>query len=196
MEKAPPIDRVRQVCEVAIRLFLERGFDNTPMSLIAKEAGLTKAGIYHHFESKQELLHVVHKTLLQERMLPIIREAGAVADPEERLRVFVHKLCTLLTSDFAARILVNETHRLTPDQFQDIRGVWLEELSLVREAIAQLQREGRAKKDLHPTFAAFAGIGMCGWILYWFDSSRPESAPDVARTMASVFLDGILEKRA
>ena len=53
--KSQDIDRVDEVVEVALRLFLERGYDNTPMSLLAKKLGLTKAGIYHHFASKEDL---------------------------------------------------------------------------------------------------------------------------------------------
>ena len=191
-KRADPADRTRQVCEIAIKLFLEHGYDNTPMSLIAKEAGLTKAGIYHHFQSKQDLLHAVHKSLLEERLLPIIRQARGIADPVERLRTFIVNFCLLLTSDFAARILVNEARRLSPEQFQEIGKIWTEELDLVRGAISELQKAGRVRGDINPTFAAFGGIGMCGWILFWFDNRRGESAPELARTFADVFLNGVL----
>lgn len=188
-------DRARQVCDIAIRLFLEHGYDNTPMSLVAKEAGLTKAGIYHYFESKQHLLHVVHKTILAEQMVPMIRELAEISDPEQRLREFVTRLCNLLIRDSAARILINEARRLLPEHFGEISAVWKEELALVRDAIVQLQQAGRVSKDLNPTFAAFGGIGMCSWILYWFDRTRPETAAEVAQTMAKVFLDGLLVRR-
>jgi AcrR family transcriptional regulator len=193
-KRASAEDRWRQVCDIAIKLFLEHGYDNTPMSLIAKEAGLTKAGIYHHFESKQHLLHAVHKHLLEERLLPIVHKSRGIVDPEQRLRSFITDLTLLLTSDFAARILINESRGLSPEQFRDISRVWDEELHLVRDAIAQLQAAGRVRKDLNPTFSAFGAIGMCSWVLYWFDSRRPESAPEVARTFAATFLDGLLQR--
>ncbi len=137
-KRAGAAERSRQVCDIAIKLFLEHGYDNTPMSLIAKEAGLTKAGIYHHFESKQHLLHAVHKQLLEERLRPIILKAREIAKPQERLRTFIMDLCLLLTSDFAARILVSESRGLSPEQFTDIGKVWKEELNLVRDAIVEL----------------------------------------------------------
>ena len=194
-KRAGAAERSRQVCDIAIKLFLEHGYDNTPMSLIAKEAGLTKAGIYHHFESKQHLLHAVHKQLLEERLRPIILKAREIAKPQERLRTFIMDLCLLLTSDFAARILVSESRGLSPEQFTDIGKVWKEELNLVRDAIVELQGAGRVRRDVNPTFAAFGAIGMCSWVLYWFDNKRPESAPEVARTFASTFLDGLLDRR-
>jgi hypothetical protein len=47
---------------------------------------------------------------------------------------------------------------------------------------------------LNPTFAAFAALGMCSWIFYWFDYSRPNDSVEVAATMADVFMGGVLEK--
>src|SRR3972149_247654 len=82
-------DRVQDVCERALKLFLERGFDNTPMSLIARELGLTKAGVYHHFESKEHLLYVIHKNTVERLLLPIIEQAAQGVEPEGRLGPFL-----------------------------------------------------------------------------------------------------------
>lgn len=40
----------------ACRLFSERGFDETSIGSIMREAGLSKAGLYHYFSSKEEIL--------------------------------------------------------------------------------------------------------------------------------------------
>jgi hypothetical protein len=61
----------------------------------------------------------------------------------------------------------------------------------VRDAITELQHQGRCRADVEPTFAAFAGIGMASWIAYWFDPTRPESAEAVAKTMAGIFIAGL-----
>jgi hypothetical protein len=50
--------------EQLTELILERGYDNTPMSVIAKTLGMTKAGIYHHIETKEDLLYAVHRRRL------------------------------------------------------------------------------------------------------------------------------------
>jgi hypothetical protein len=39
--------RVDAIIEAALQLFLERGYDNTPLSAVAERLGLTKAGVYH-----------------------------------------------------------------------------------------------------------------------------------------------------
>lgn len=193
-EASKPLDRAEETVDVALKLFLERGYDNTPMSLIAQELGLTKAGVYHHFESKEDLLYVIHRNNVERLLLPVIEKSEAVADAEARLRTFMVELGSLFARDPSARILISEAKRMAPEHFEEIRDVWRRGFTLVRDAIRELQRQGRCKPNINATFAAFGAIGMCSWINYWFDHSRPESGPEVAATMAELFMNGALAK--
>lgn len=189
-----PGDQAERVAEAALGLFLEHGYDGTPMSLVAKNAGLTKAGIYHYFESKEHLLYVVHKNRVERKLLPMLEKAAAVADPELRLRRFISDYALLLARDPSTGLLISEAKRLAPEHLGNIRGAWRGALDLIRGAIVELQRVGRCDAGLNPTFAAFAAIGMCSWICNWFDCSRPESDAEVARTMEELFLRGLLRR--
>ncbi|WP_181429159.1 TetR/AcrR family transcriptional regulator [Curtobacterium sp. MCSS17_008] len=55
--------RRRQILDVALRLFAERGFTNVSVAEVASEVGITTAGLLHHFGTKNALLIAV----LQER---------------------------------------------------------------------------------------------------------------------------------
>ncbi len=186
------MDQPSKVAEAALALFLEHGYDATPMSMVARHTGLTKAGVYHHFESKEHLLYVVHKNHIERLLLPMIDEATKVPDPEERLRKFLGDYALLLTRDPSLQVLINETKRLSAEHAEEIRDAWRRGLHLVRDAIADLQSQKRCDPNLDPTYAAFAAIGMCSWICNWFDPSRPQSGPEVARTMVTVFLQGLM----
>jgi AcrR family transcriptional regulator len=52
-------DRRQRILAVAERLLARSGWRNTSLALIAKEAGVTPAGLLHHFESKEQLLNAV-----------------------------------------------------------------------------------------------------------------------------------------
>jgi AcrR family transcriptional regulator len=52
-------DRRQRIMAVAERLLARSGWRNTSLALIAKEAGVTPAGLLHHFESKEQLLNAV-----------------------------------------------------------------------------------------------------------------------------------------
>ena len=52
-------DRKQRILDVAQRLLARNGWRNTTLAQIAREAGVTSAGLLHHFESKEQLLHAV-----------------------------------------------------------------------------------------------------------------------------------------
>jgi len=48
--------RNEEVFRTAARLMVEKGYGGTSISDIAKAVGMTKAGLYHHITSKQDIL--------------------------------------------------------------------------------------------------------------------------------------------
>ena len=191
---AQGVDRLAQACDTALTLFLKQGYDNTPMSRVARELGLTKAGVYHYFESKEHLLYLIHRNTMQRMLLPVLEQAEREPDAETRLRTFLSEYARLATRDVSARLLISESKRLSPEHLEEIQKIWRRGFELTRNAIAALQVEGRCRAELNPTFSAFAALGMCSWIFYWFDYSRPDAAAEVAATMTDVFMRGVLNK--
>jgi AcrR family transcriptional regulator len=52
-------DRKQRILAVAQRLLTRNGWRATTLAQIAGDAGVTPAGLLHHFESKEQLLHAV-----------------------------------------------------------------------------------------------------------------------------------------
>jgi AcrR family transcriptional regulator len=52
-------DRRQRILDVAERLLARTGWRNTSLAQIARAAGVTPAGLLHHFESKEQLLNAV-----------------------------------------------------------------------------------------------------------------------------------------
>lgn len=188
--------RAEEIYRVAVTLFLERGYDNTPLSLIATELGLTKAGLYHHFESKEHLLFLAHRDSIEKNLVPIIERAEQEADPEQRLNRYLREFAQLMASDPAIRLLIDEAKRLSPQNFAVIQQVWRRGYGVMRRSIDELQAAGRCDPKLNPAFAAFAAIGMCTWTLYWFDADRDDQREELGDTFARIFLNGVLDAAA
>ena len=51
------------ILDIALDLFTEKGFDKTSLREIADELGFSKAAIYYHFASKDEILMALHMRL-------------------------------------------------------------------------------------------------------------------------------------
>ncbi|HEY1830950.1 MAG TPA: helix-turn-helix domain-containing protein [Acidimicrobiales bacterium] len=52
-----------RILEVAMELFTEKGYDKTSLREIAERLGFTKAALYYHFESKEDILRALHMRL-------------------------------------------------------------------------------------------------------------------------------------
>ena len=48
-------DRRKQIKEVALRLFTDKGYTKTTMDEIVQECGISKGGMYHHYANKEEI---------------------------------------------------------------------------------------------------------------------------------------------
>lgn len=180
----------KQILSKSMEMFLEHGYDNTPMSRLAKELGLSKAGLYHHYPSKESLLFDVIDFMNETNFMPFYKKAKKISDPEERLLYFLRKFCEMNSVSASARIAVHEASRLTPQHQGKIKKSWNMAYDLLKEAISEMQAQGKAKK-INSAFAAFAAIGMCSWIFYWFDYSRKESGQELSDTFVEIFLKGI-----
>lgn len=179
-----------EICEKAIALFCERGYDNTPMSHIAKALNVSKAILYHYFANKEELLFSIIDHQMEKDLSPLIDRAAAIADPEQRLRYFLKAYTKLIAGDSNSRVVLHEAHRLSPEHFKIIRGRHQRVYRLIHDAIAELEAQGRLKAP-EKAFYAFAAIGMCSWTFYWFDPNRGESADHLADTYIDLFFNGI-----
>ena len=185
-------DRLEGIYVKALELFVANGYDQTALSQIAKELGLTKAGLYHYFSSKEDLLFFVHKRHMDRIFIPILEAAQKIPDPEERIVYFIRNYTLkAMTRDASARVLVHETNNLKTENREKITVLWKNGLDLIRRSLSEMEIEGKIGK-INKTFAAFALLGMCSWTFYWFDYERQESSEELADTYAKVFLNGIL----
>ena len=48
-------ERREQIKEIALNLFVSRGYSKTTMDEIIQAVGISKGGMYHHFSNKEEI---------------------------------------------------------------------------------------------------------------------------------------------
>ncbi|WP_208300614.1 TetR/AcrR family transcriptional regulator [Mycobacterium sp. DL592] len=75
---SPQTDTRQRLIDAAIALFIRHSFAGTSLQMIADELGITKAAIYHHFRTREQLLTAV--------LEPIFASITAVVEDAEKLR--------------------------------------------------------------------------------------------------------------
>ena len=76
-------DTRTRLIEAAIGLFTQHSFAGTSLQMIADELGLTKAAIYHHFRTREQLLAAVIEPMLDE-LRTVVKSAETKHTPHAR----------------------------------------------------------------------------------------------------------------
>ena len=69
-------DTKQRILDVALDLFTEQGYDGTSLRQIAEQLGVTKAALYYHFESKEDILMALHMRLHEFGKEALVRIGG------------------------------------------------------------------------------------------------------------------------
>ena len=142
----PPQTRRIEICRTAAQIFRDRGYDATSVSDIARALGITKAGLYHYFESKEALLFEITSYGLDRVRDEVILPARAVRDPEARLRQMVTRHALIATQGRGAIAqIVDEVRALPPPARKRVEERMRAYVDLVRETLVELRSAGRLR---------------------------------------------------
>ena len=111
---APVESRRVEICRTAAQIFRDRGYDATSVSDIARALGMTKAGLYHYFESKEALLFEIMTFGLERVRDEVLVPTGSIADPYERLRQIVTRHARIATNKGGAVSQLGDEIRALP----------------------------------------------------------------------------------
>ena len=178
---SPLLSRRAEICRTAAQIFRERGYDATSVSDIARALGITKAGLYHYFESKEALLFEITAYGLDRVRDDVIVPVRGIRDPEERLRQLVIRHANIATHGRGAVAqLVDEVRALPPGSRKQLEERMRAYFDLVRDTLRELRAAGRLR-DVDPTVAAFGLIGTILWLPRWFRQNGRLSQEAVAQ---------------
>ena len=175
------LDSRQDILRTAARLFQQRGYDATSMNDVAAALKLSKGGLYHHFQSKDEMLfHIMNHALdiTEERVVKAVR---GVQSPEERLRMLIrlHIEVVLSVRDREVTVMLHENHPLPPSLRKQINQRKKDYIHFVEGVIADVQKQKGSKGSVSPRAAALALLGMINWIYQWYKPEGRLQAQDL-----------------
>lgn len=176
-------DTRERIQRIAVHLFAERGYDNTSLREIAEELGVTKAALYYHFKTKEDLVNSLIADMAGE-VDAIISWAEQQSDAPETRRECVRRFHAMLygSDDAFARDLqrfMQTNQQLFQErlkmggQMRD-RFMRLTALLMPPSAPPAARLKGRMAM-----FALFAARGMLG-----SEDTAPEEVSDAALEVA------------
>jgi AcrR family transcriptional regulator len=202
MARETTVDSRQEILRTAARLFQQRGYDATSMNDVAAALKLSKGGLYHHFQSKDEILFEIMNhamEITQERVLNPVR---SIADPEERLRALIrlHIEVVLSPRDREITVMLHENHPLPPALRKRINARKKDYIHFLENLMAEVQnaeaqktaqRSHQAKSKVSPRAAAFALLGMINWIYQWYKPEGNLQAQNLIPQFTDLIFGGI-----
>lgn len=97
-QAAVPIHTRQRLIDAAIALFIRHSFAGTSLQMIADELGITKAAIYHHFRTREQLLTAVLEPII-DRLREIIEAAETRRSVSARAECMLNGYARLAIED-------------------------------------------------------------------------------------------------
>jgi TetR/AcrR family transcriptional regulator, cholesterol catabolism regulator len=199
MAREATVDSRQEILRTAARLFQQRGYDATSMNDVAAALKLSKGGLYHHFQSKDEILYEIMMHAMEITEERVLNPVRSITDPEERLRALIrlHIEVVLSPRDREITVMLHENHPLPPSLRKRINGRkkdyvhFLEDLITEVQKRAQIRTQNHSKGRVSPRAAAFALLGMINWIYQWYKPEGELQAQNLIPQFTDLIFGGI-----
>ena len=186
--------RLGEILYYATDVFYDKGYEGASMRDLSRASGMSLAGLYYYFESKEKLLYLIQKHTFSTIMQMLREQLQRVDDPEQRVRLFIRNhLEYFLANLKAMKVLSHEDEALAGALGQEIKDMKREYYQLCRGLVEDFRRDRGLPADRISSRLAVLGLfGMMNWIYTWHDARRDVQAADLAEQMSELFLRGLL----
>ena len=185
--------RNEAVFRTAAGLMVQRGYAGTSMGDLAEAVGMTKAGLYHHIKSKQDMLFQILQFAMNVMDHEVIEPTRGIAEPEERMRSMIRlHVRSLFKHGLEFALLFPERRHLEPAQ-QEI--VWQRVdryRGLLRTAMRELADQGKLR-ELDINVAASHILQTIAGIARWHPQGRGVAEAWLAEQTVNFNLSAILK---
>jgi len=186
--------RLGEILDHATEVFCEKGYEGASMRDLSRATGMSLAGLYHYFQSKERLLYLIQKHTFSTIVGKLKARLEGVTDPDQRLRIFIQNhLEYFVTNQSGLKVLAHEDEALKNGYSSEIRAIKREYYRICLGLMDDLKWQHQL--DFNSRTAVMSLFGMINWIYTWYNPRLDGSAEELTREMGNVFLNGVLARR-
>lgn len=183
----PGYDR-ETLLDTIIEVFTTHGYDAASLDMLARRLGISKAALYHHFDSKEQMLDLALERALgpleqlfrdapagpaEKKIRHVIRGAVVIASEQQRALTLLLRVYGNTDAERRAtrrrRVLTNELHEL----------------------FAASAAEGTLRNDLDPWLAARFTFGLVNSLVEWYHPGGPIEPDELADAVLAYVRTGL-----
>ena len=189
--------RLAKILEHATSIFCEKGYEGASMRDLSRASGMSLAGLYYYFESKEKLLYLIQKDLFTTVMELLRERLKEVAEPEARVRMFIlNHVEYFLANQKAMKVLSHEAESLAGDLHKLVATKKERYARVARKILREIAEQERTNVGVDLTVATYALFGMMNWIYNWYDPRGKLSVNQLVDNITRLFVGGFLSTAA
>jgi AcrR family transcriptional regulator len=180
-----------EICYKAADIFAEKGYERTTLEDISAELKMTKGGLYHYFDGKDDILfHCLIKahTMATDALARIVDRKGL--PPKEKLKLAIREHVKVLTTRFVYAAL-RQQELMLPKRFRDevkeerrkFQGMFV---GIVQEGIEQ-----GCFRVANLKLVSFAILGAVNWVARWYSPNGPFTPDEISEAFCTMIFQGI-----
>jgi TetR/AcrR family transcriptional regulator, cholesterol catabolism regulator len=183
--------RLAEILAHATDVFCRKGYEGASMRDLSRASGMSLAGLYYYFQSKERLLFLIQKHAFTTIVQRLKERLAGVADPEQQVRIFIlNHLEYFLANPASMKVLSHEADVLSNGFESEIAAIKRQYYRMCVCLLDDLKRE--RELEFSTRIAVLSLFGMMNWIYTWHNPRMDADAGEIAREMGDVFLRGVL----
>src|ERR1039458_6716566 len=170
--------RFSEILDYAAEVFAEKGYEGASMRDLSRLSGMSLAGLYYYFDSKEKLLYHIQKHTFTTIVDRLRERLAASSDPEERIRIFVHNHVEYAVSNQKAmKVLSHEDDVLKDSHGAELAAIKREYYRICVALVDDLAKSKQLKRlgqnaavagGLSTRTAVMGLFGMMNWLYTWY----------------------------
>ncbi len=182
--------RLGRILVHATNVFCDQGYAAASMRDLSRASGVSLSGLYHYFESKEELLYLIQKHTFSTIVDRLRERLDGVIDPAERIRVFIlNHLEYFLANQKAMKVLSHEDDVLKNGFGSAIAAIKREYYRICMELLDDYKLSHSL--GFSSRTAVLSLFGMMNWLYTWYNPRIDPGAAPLAEEMGNIFLCGL-----
>jgi TetR/AcrR family transcriptional regulator, cholesterol catabolism regulator len=196
-EHTPPHDtrfdrRLAEILDYATEVFAEKGYEGASMRDLSRLSGISLAGLYYYFESKEKLLYIIQQHTFTTIIERLRERLAASSDPEERICIFVHNHIEYsVAKQKAMKVLSHEDDVLKNSYGAELAAIKREYYRICVGLVEELVKAEGLGSGISTRTAVMGLFGMMNWLYTWYNPRFDPGADVLACEFSNIFLRGI-----
>ena len=182
--------RRRALLREAGRQFTEKGYAGTSLNSVAQALSLTKAGLYHYVDTKEQLLYLCYSDAIDSAETIMTEAENLEGNALDKVSYYIRRHLAPIGQPGGFHIILSEFFALSDEHHEELRTRARE----IDQRMVRLVESGMAEGSIqtkNPGMSVYAMQGALNWIPKWFSPDGKESIEEIADDFIDLFVNGL-----